>query len=168
MPPILVVGGEIEAIALFGVIVVLGAVVFVLGRCGFMSSASDKAPAKAAAPAPREYTLAELAPHTGADGTRILVAVNGVVFDMGATSTFYGPGCAYNVFAGRDASFGLATMELDNSKWSARELTPSEADVLTDWYNRFTNKYPIVGALVEGSRPMTLKQLRDEGLIPAQ
>jgi len=198
--PLLVVGGEIEAIALFLVVCSLGLVVAILGRCGFMSSSdksgggggggggaasssasSSESPTAAAAaaaaaprapaPAPREFTAAEIAPQTGAGGSRILVAVNGIVFDMsGGGESFYGPGGAYACFAGRDASVGLATMQLDPATWGARtvdDFSASEVDTMMQWVRRFTEKYAVAGALTDGSRPTTLAQLRSEGVLKA-
>jgi hypothetical protein len=201
--PLLVVGGELEAIALFLIVVALALIVSVLSRCGFMSSdksagssgggggggssgasgasgasasgasgGSSSAPTpRAAAPPPRDFTAAELAPETGAGGSRILVAVNGIVFDMsGGGEAFYGPGGPYACFAGHDASVGLATMELDPAKWAARavsDFSASETDTMMQWVRRFREKYAVAGALTEGSRPTTLAQLRAEGVLPA-
>ena len=59
-----------------------------------------------------------------------------------AGNDFYGPGAGYNVFAGRDASIGLATMELDPAKWApagprlVASLSLSEVDTLNSWVSR--------------------------------
>jgi len=194
--PYQVVGGELEAIALFGVIAVLGAVALLLAKCGFMSSgekssghahahahasaspsasaAAAPAPPKPLAPlTPRNFTLAELAPFTGADGERrILVACNGIVFDMSSTENgpaFYGPGGPYAKFAGRDASICLATMIVDPAQLGSRaldNLSASEMETMLDWVRRFRDKYAIAGALTDGTKPTTLAELRAEGIVP--
>ena len=56
----------------------------------------------------RDYTLKELQPKNGLNGQPIYIAVKGTVYDVSAGATFYGPGSAYENFAGRDASRGLA------------------------------------------------------------
>ena len=40
----------------------------------------------------RDFTLEELRPYNGKDNARILVAVNGKVFDVTSGRSFYGPG----------------------------------------------------------------------------
>jgi hypothetical protein len=82
--------------------------------------------------------------------------------------SFYGPGCGYGVFAGRDATFGLATMQLDPTQWGRKtysDLTASEKDTVFDWVTRFKAKYAIVGSLVEGARPSTVQQLKERNLL---
>lgn len=114
---------------------------------------------------------AEIAPFNGVGGKRIYLAVDGVVFDMSSHETgpsFYGPGGAYGVFAGRDASIGLASMQTDPAQWkrtSVTELSASERDIVYDWLIRFRNKYTIVGSCIEGSNPTTLQQLKDRNLL---
>uniref|UniRef100_A0A3Q2PZ02 Membrane-associated progesterone receptor component 1 n=2 Tax=Fundulus heteroclitus TaxID=8078 RepID=A0A3Q2PZ02_FUNHE len=52
----------------------------------------------------RDFTLADLKPYDGLQCPRILMAVNGKVFDVTRGKKFYGPEGPYGVFAGRDAS----------------------------------------------------------------
>jgi membrane-associated progesterone receptor component len=77
----------------------------------------------------KTFTPKTLEPFSGKDGGRILLAINGVVFDVTAGRNFYGPGlsCAHRVlnacsraldgmygnFAGRDASRGMAKQSFD-------------------------------------------------------
>lgn len=71
-------------------------------------------------------------------------------------------------FSCRDATIGLATMETEPSKWtkvSVTELASDELDALNDWVGRFRMKYPIVGCLNDGARPLTVAEARDRKLI---
>jgi len=101
-----------------------------------------------------DFTPRELAKHNGTQKT-IYIAIKGKVFDVSHRSEFYGPGSAYENFAGRDASRGLATNSFD-----AAVLTPLDQSIdtlddlddeakrsLDDWFNFFTGKYNIVGTL---------------------
>ena len=84
----------------------------------------------------------------------IYLAVNGTVFDVTAGKSFYGPGSAYAVFAGRDASRGLGRMDLDpatavSDEWDdCSDLTTSEVGTAAEWRESFMQKYPVRGPLV--------------------
>jgi hypothetical protein len=59
-------------------------------------------------------------------------------------------------------------MSTDPATWTkslVSELSASELDVMRDWYNRFLNKYIVVGALTEGSNPTTTEKLITEGVL---
>lgn len=64
-------------------------------------------------PAPRPWTLAELRQFDGTGGRPVYMAIKGRVFDVTRGRAFYGPGGPYALFAGRDASRGLARMTTD-------------------------------------------------------
>lgn len=69
-----------------------------------------------------EYTPRTLALHdgttvTGGKESRILLAINGRVFDVSSGRHFYGPGGPYGNFAGRDASRGMAKQSFDLGAW---------------------------------------------------
>ena len=119
---------------------------------------------------PRGYTLAQLRPFTGEqDGGRghILVAISGKVYDVTKRGrSFYGPGGGYHVFAGRDASRGLAKMSLETEDVDnphVDDLTLSEVDTLGDWARKFEAKYPVVGHVVDvpEKRNYTVAELRE-------
>ena len=63
---------------------------------------------------------------------------------------FYGPGGAYALFAGRDASQALALMSFDPQDLTGNieGLGASELEVLQDWEYKFMEKYVKVGQLV--------------------
>ena len=104
-------------------------------------------------------------PYTGVNGGPILVSVDGIVYDFSSHPTgpaFYGPGGGYSVFAGRDATFGLATMNLEPATWPATvEFTDAQKDTLAQWVLKFNEKYTIRGCCSEGMRPTSLVQLRE-------
>jgi predicted heme/steroid binding protein len=120
---------------------------------------------------PSNFTISQLSQYKGLEGRPIYLACNGVVFDMSSHEsgpTFYGKGGPYEIFSGADASIGLALMSTDPATWTkslVSELSASELDVMRDWYNRFLNKYIVVGALTEGSNPTTTEKLITEGVL---
>ncbi|KAF8128765.1 cytochrome b5-like heme/steroid binding domain-containing protein, partial [Mycena galopus ATCC 62051] len=61
----------------------------------------------------KTFTPKTLEPFSGQDGGRILLAINGIVFDVTAGRNFYGPNGMYGNFAGRDASRGMAKQSFD-------------------------------------------------------
>lgn len=106
---------------------------------------------------PKSFTSQELAMFDGTKGRPIYVAVQpkpelkAVVFDVTPGSSFYGPGGAYHVFAGKNASLGLAKVNTDPASVSGPidDLTPSERDTLFQWYEKYLQKYEIIGQLSE-------------------
>ena len=117
--------------------------------------------------APRGYTLAQLRSFTGEDGGHILVAISGKVYDVTKRGkSFYGPGGGYHVFAGRDASRGLAKMSLESADVDdprVDDLMLSEIDTLSDWTQKFEMKYKVVGHIVDEpeKRNYSLAELRE-------
>lgn len=110
----------------------------------------------------KDFTIAAISQFTGEAGRPIYVAADGIVFNMSSHEggpAFYGPGGGYNGFAGRDSTVGLATMETDPAKWTKKsisELSFSEKDTLSDWVQRFSLKYDVVGYLNDGAHPRTV------------
>jgi membrane-associated progesterone receptor component len=58
------------------------------------------------------FTLEELRTFDGRNGKAIYIALQGIVFNVSSSVSFYGEGGAYAILAGRDASRALATMSL--------------------------------------------------------
>ncbi|KAI4503075.1 hypothetical protein M0802_002119 [Mischocyttarus mexicanus] len=148
----------------------------------------------------RDFTIEELKKYDGhgPDG-RILVALNGSVYDVTRGAAFYGPGkyfntitnfvslinfdfqCApYAVFAGRDASRGLATFTLEPLKDEYDDLSDLDSEQMSsmkEWELQFKGdaiyifcsyffleRYDYVGKLLRpGEEPTNYSDEEDEG-----
>lgn len=101
---------------------------------------------------PKDYwTEEELAPYDGSqdeDGP-ILMAADGLVFNVWKGRNFYGPGGEYHLFAGRDATRLLAKtiVEEETPEMAAKPLNLAERAALAGWMFTFKNKYEVVGKL---------------------
>ncbi|XP_066913673.1 membrane-associated progesterone receptor component 2-like [Clytia hemisphaerica] len=102
----------------------------------------------------RDFTLEELKPYNGVDDPRILIAVNGKVFDVSRGHNNYGPDGPYHVFAGRDASRGLGTFSIDASTFKdgyddLSDLNSMQMDSVLEWEMQFQEKYVHIGRLLK-------------------
>ncbi|KAJ2938861.1 hypothetical protein O0L34_g18490 [Tuta absoluta] len=106
----------------------------------------------------KDMTVAELRQFDGtqADG-RVLVAVNGWIFDVTRGRRFYGPGGPYAAFGGKDASRGLATFSVTSSDKEyddLSDLNSMEMESVKEWEAQFREKYDLVGKLLKpGDEP---------------
>ncbi|XP_068154703.1 membrane-associated progesterone receptor component 1 isoform X2 [Drosophila tropicalis] len=107
----------------------------------------------------RDFTIQELRHYDGNQpDARVLLAVNGNVFDVSKGRRFYGPGGPYATFAGRDASRNLATFSVQaNNKDDyddLSDLSAVEMDSVREWEMQFREKYDLVGKLLrKGEQP---------------
>ena len=98
-----------------------------------------------------ELTPQQLNQFDGSDSSKpIYVAIRGRIFDVTTGKSFYGPGGAYVMFAGKDASRALAKMSKSDEDVtpSLHGLSDKEIGVLDDWEKKFEAKYPVVGRVV--------------------
>jgi len=108
----------------------------------------------------QDFTLEELRPYDGKTNPRILVAVNGKVFDVSPRRNFYGPDGPYSTFAGRDASRSLATFSIDASCIKEEyddlsDLNSMQMDQVQEWELQFMEKYEQIGKLLKPGEPHT-------------
>lgn len=114
----------------------------------------------------RDFTVQELKQYggTGPDG-RILVAVNGNVYDCTRGGQFYGPGGPYEAFGGHDASRGLAKFSLmvSDEYDDLSDLNTTEMNSVKEWEEQFKERYDYVGKLLKpGEAPTNYSDEEDE------
>lgn len=116
----------------------------------------------------RDFTVQELKKYDGTqpDG-RILVAVNGNVYDATKGKRYYGPGGPYAAFGGRDASRCLATFSVTTSNKDEyddlSDLNSVEMESVREWEIQFKEKYDLVGRLLKpGEEPTNYSEDEDE------
>ncbi|XP_050438826.1 membrane-associated progesterone receptor component 1 [Adelges cooleyi] len=100
----------------------------------------------------RDFTIEELREFDGTKGDgRILVAINGKVFDVTKGKHFYGPGGVYSTFGGHDASRGLATFSVSGKDEydDLSDLNSLELESMLEWETQFKEKYDYVGRLLK-------------------
>ncbi|XAR71727.1 hypothetical protein NMG60_11018130 [Bertholletia excelsa] len=104
-----------------------------------------------------EITEDELKAYDGSDPKNpLLMAIKGQIYDVSQSRMFYGPGGAYALFAGKDASRALAKMSFEEKDLTGdiTGLGPFELEALQDWEYRFMSKYVKVGT-VKKAVPVT-------------
>ncbi|CAL4917430.1 unnamed protein product [Urochloa decumbens] len=101
-----------------------------------------------------EITEEELRQYDGSDPEKpLLMAIKGQIYDVSQSRMFYGPGGAYALFAGKDASRALAKMSFEQQDLNGdiSDLTPMELGSLNDWEYKFTSKYVKVGTITRAA-----------------
>lgn len=105
--------------------------------------------------AERAWTEAELAALDGRGSTDgpILLAADGLVFNVASARNFYGPGGEYAVMAGTDASRYLArnSVERETAEEAAVPLGVAERAALGAWVWSLKLKYDVVGRLASSA-----------------
>ncbi|KAM7398492.1 hypothetical protein PAMA_006413 [Pampus argenteus] len=103
-------------------------------------------------PPVRLLSRRELSLYDGEEGSRgLYLAILGQVFDVHKGHKHYGPGGAYHVMAGRDASLAFITGDFTESGQTddVSSLSPLQIVALYDWLTFYQRDYQTVG-LVEG------------------
>ncbi|KAA1475088.1 progesterone binding protein [Dentipellis sp. KUC8613] len=98
------------------------------------------------------FTLEQLKIFDGSDEYKpIYVAIKGTVFDVSPKRDTYGPGKAYSIFAGKDASkgLGMSSLKQEDAVPDYSTLPPNERKVLDDWHAFFTKRYNVVGKVID-------------------
>jgi len=98
-----------------------------------------------------ELNLAELSQFNGILHERLLVSVEGKIYDVTRRWDLYGPSKKYNVFTGNDATYALATMSTEKESMNRFDvaLNKEQKQILGEWIAKYKeNKYPVVGKLI--------------------
>lgn len=111
----------------------------------------DGGVSSAASTPKKVWQKAELQQFDGSSGDVILLAADGLVFDVSSARKLYGPGGKYAVLAGRDATrfLGKNSLEEESVELRSQPLNMAEKAFLSAWVMSFKSKYPIVGKLQE-------------------
>lgn len=93
----------------------------------------------------------------GADGP-ILLAADGLVYNVALARNFYGPGGEYAAMAGTDATRMLAKNSLEAEADATAPLNLAEQASLAAWKFSFERKYDCVGRLANDEEAAALRE----------
>lgn len=98
----------------------------------------------------RIYSLGELSEYDGKRGSKgLYISILGKIFDVQKGKRHYGPGGAYHVFAGKDASRSFISGDFTGTITDdVLDLSLKELLSLRDWLNFFEREYTYKGKLV--------------------
>ena len=139
---------------------------YVLGlrnaRRGRAQQKSKSVPASSAAYVrPRKlWRLDELRAFDGTDGADgpILLAADGLVYNVALARNFYGPDGEYAAMAGTDATRMLARNSLEAEADATAPLNLAEQASLAAWKFSFERKYDCVGRLANDEEAAALRE----------
>ncbi|GAB6027260.1 hypothetical protein CHUAL_001545 [Chamberlinius hualienensis] len=120
----------------------------------------------------QDLTLEQLREYDGTKEPekRILLAVEGKVFDVTKGRHFYGQGGPYASFAGRDATRALATFaigDIVDGYDDLSDLNTMQMESVKEWVMQFSEKYDYVGRLLKpGEEPAEYSDEEDQSSPP--
>eukprot|EP00612_Vaucheria_litorea_P002507 CAMPEP_0171458186 /NCGR_PEP_ID=MMETSP0945-20130129/3966_1 /TAXON_ID=109269 /ORGANISM="Vaucheria litorea, Strain CCMP2940" /LENGTH=364 /DNA_ID=CAMNT_0011983945 /DNA_START=79 /DNA_END=1173 /DNA_ORIENTATION=- len=96
-------------------------------------------------------TLEQLDEFDGVKNEKIYVAISGEIYDVSSAEAMYGKNGRYNVLAGKDATYALASMDLSDSSFDSirmnENLSAKQLESLDTWIGKFKSKYQVVGKI---------------------
>ena len=111
----------------------------------------------------QQFNLSELSKFDGKNDPLVYLACKNTIFDVSNSGFYklkqlilyynlehYKPTGSYGIFAGKDCSISLAKMSFDESFLNSSNhftLNSKEKETLDQWYDKFKEKYPVVGIL---------------------
>uniref|UniRef100_A0A3Q1F8S3 Neuferricin n=1 Tax=Acanthochromis polyacanthus TaxID=80966 RepID=A0A3Q1F8S3_9TELE len=102
-------------------------------------------------PSARLLSKRELSLYDGEEGSKgLYLAILGQVFDVSRGHKHYGPGGAYHVMAGKDASLAFITGDFTESGLidDVSSLSPLQVVALYDWLAFYQRDYRTVGVVI--------------------
>eukprot|EP01083_Nonionella_stella_P279044 949132_1 len=96
------------------------------------------------------FTLKEINECNGVNTNKILICIDGLVFDCSSGKNKYGPKGGYHIFAGHDITYALAmnSLKQDNvDKFGVCQFNQEQLTRLNGWKTFFLDKYELIGRL---------------------
>lgn len=131
------------------------------------------APVAATADEMESFVKTDLRRYDGSDDSLpIMMAIQGIVFDVSSGANFYSKAGPYNQLVGKDASLAVGLMSLEQADLDAEDdISELDAqgieDLNTVFYETYVRKYPILG-LATDSRAIPSGKIGGEWLAEVQ